>query len=208
MIKRNKRLVMIGAGGHAKVCYDIAQKMNKWNEIIILDDNPENDYFEISGSISELENYIDDSDFFAAIGDNDIRESITNNLLNLKVNIISLIHPQAVITQNIEVGKGTVVMAGVVINSGTRIGEGCIINTSSSIDHDSIIDNFVHVSPGTILSGTVTIGKNTWVGAGTVVSNNINIGSYIVIGAGTVVVNNLKERGTYYGVPARMKVDE
>lgn len=208
MIKPHKRLVMIGAGGHAKVCYDIAQKMNKWNEIIILDDNLENDYFEISDSISEFGNYIDNSDFFVAIGDNDIRESITDNLLILKASITSLIHPKAVITSNIEVGKGTVVMAGVVINSGARIGEGCIINTSSSIDHDSIIDDFVHVSPGTILSGTVIIGKNTWIGAGTVVSNNISIESYIVVGAGAVVVNNLKERGTYYGVPARMKVDE
>lgn len=208
MTNPNKNLVMIGAGGHAKVCYDIAQLMNKWDEIIVLDDNPINEYFEITSPIKDAKNFIEDSDFFVALGDNDTRGIITNNLLSLKANVISLIHPQAVIASDVKIGKGSTIMAGVVINSATKIGSGCIINTSSSIDHDNNIDDFVHISPGAILSGTVTIGTNTWIGTGTVVSNNISIGANITIGAGTVIVNNIKNIGTYYGVPARVKVDE
>lgn len=40
MNKPKEQLVIIGAGGHAKVCYDIAKLMNQWNKIILLDDNP------------------------------------------------------------------------------------------------------------------------------------------------------------------------
>lgn len=204
MIKRNKRLVMIGAGGHAKVCYDIAQLLDKWNKIIVLDDNSVNNYFEISGPINDAKKFVGDSDFFVGIGSNDTRESITKDLLSLKANIVSLIHPEAVVASGVKIDKGSVIMAGVVVNSATKIGNGCIVNTSSSIDHDNNIDNFVHISPGAILSGTVTIGSNTWIGAGAVVLNNISIGADIIIGAGAVVVNNIKDKGTYFGVPARM----
>lgn len=204
MIKSNRRLVMIGAGGHAKVCYDIAQKMNKWDEIIILDDNLENDYFEITGSISKFEDYLGTSDFFVAIGDNETREEITSELINKNGTIATLIHLQATIASSVEIGVGTVVMAGVVINSATKIGDGCIINTSSSIDHDNIIGDFVHISPGVHSAGSVTIGTGTWIGIGSNLSNNKEIGSNIIVGAGSTVIKNIQKEGTYIGVPARM----
>lgn len=208
MTKSKEQLVIIGAGGHAKVCYDIAQLMKKWEKIVILDDNPKNNYFKIAGSISDADQYINNSDFFVAIGDNKTREVITTKLLDLKATLITLIHPQTVIASDVTIGEGTVVMAGVVINIATVIGKGCIINTSSTLDHDNSVDDFVHISPGTVLSGTVKINKNTWIGAGVVVSNNITIESNIIIGAGAVIVKNIEEMGTYYGVPARMKNNE
>lgn len=207
MIKRNKRLVMIGAGGHAKVCYDIAQLMNKWDKIVILDGNPINDYFEISGSISEFGNYIDDSDFFVAIGDNEIREELTNELLDNQATIVTLIHPQAIVAENVKIEKGSVIMAGVVINSATEIGKGCIINTSSSVDHDNAIGDFVHISPGAHLAGAVTIGKMCWIGSGVTIINNVYINCKNVIGAGAVVIKKIKEQGVYVGIPAK-KLEE
>lgn len=200
MNKPKEQLVIIGAGGHAKVCYDIAKLMEQWNKIIILDDHPKNDYFEILGPISDSYKYINNSDFFAAIGDNKARKKITNKLLNLNASFATLIHPEAVIASDVKIGIGTVVMGGVVINSATKIGQGCIINTLSSIDHDNIIGSFVHISPGVNLAGTVSIGNSTWIGIGTIVINNIKIGSEIVIGAGSLVRNDLLIEQTYFGI--------
>lgn len=45
-----------------------------------------------------------------------------------------LVHPSAVVAEDIQLGTGTVVAAGAVINPGARIGKGCIINTCSSVD--------------------------------------------------------------------------
>jgi acetyltransferase-like isoleucine patch superfamily enzyme len=97
-------------------------------------------------------------------------------------------------------------MAGVVINSSTKIGKGCIINTSSSLEHDNVIEDYVHISPGVRLAGTVRIGKGSWLGIGSVVSNNVNICSGCKVGAGAVVVKDITEPGTYVGVPVR-KID-
>jgi len=208
MDKLNKKLVLIGAGGHAKVCFNIAQKMNQWDEIIVLDDNPNNNYFEISGSLKEVSKYTKDSDFFVAIGDNENRMSITRKLNELNASIIKLIHPKATIASNVTIEEGSVIMAGVVINSATNIEKGCIINTASSVDHDNKIGKFVHVSPGTHLAGSVTIGNNTWIGIGSNIINDIQIGSNIIIGAGSIVINDIEKTGTYIGTPARKKLNE
>ena len=95
-------------------------------------------------------------------------------------------------------------MAGAVINAGTKIGKHCIINTSSSVDHDNILEDYVHISPGAHLAGTVTIKEGTWVCAGATVINNILVEENNIIGSGSVVIKNIEEKdSTYVGVPAR-----
>lgn len=94
-------------------------------------------------------------------------------------------------------------MAGVVINNAAKIGNGVIVNTCSSVDHDCKISDFVHISVGAHLAGTVTVGNRTMIGAGTTVINNITIGEDVAVGAGAVVIREIEEKGTYVGVPAR-----
>ena len=89
------------------------------------------------------------------------------------------------------------------VNPGAVIGEHCIVNTGSIVEHDNQIENYVHISVGAKLAGTVTIGENTWVGIGAVVINNLTVCGDCMIGAGAVVVRNITESGTYVGVPAR-----
>ena len=201
-----EKLIIIGASGHGKVVADIAIKMDKWQSIRFLDDDESiktSMGLDVIGKTTDAFTYKEEADFFVAIGNNATREKIEEKLLEDSFNIVSLVHPSAVIGTDVEIGVGTVVMAGVVINSSTRIGQGCIINTSSSVDHDNFIENYVHISPGANLAGTVKIGKSTWLGIGSVVSNNVNICSGCKVGAGAVVVKHITEPGTYVGVPVR-----
>lgn len=142
-------------------------------------------------------------DFVVAIGNADIRQKLTNQLEQLGRNLVTLVHPNAVIGEQVEIGRGTVIMAGAVVNPFAHIGNGCIINTCASVDHDCIIRDFAHISVGTHVAGTCEIGERTWIGAGATVSNNISICSDCVIGAGAVVIRNIEKSGTYVGVPAR-----
>ena len=66
-----------------------------------------------------------------------------------------------------------------------------------------MIEDYVHVSVGSHVAGTVHIGEGTWVGAGAVISNNVEICADCMIGAGAVVVKDITEPGTYVGVPAK-----
>jgi len=203
------KLIIIGASGHGKVVADIAIKMNKWQSIAFLDDDESiktSMGLQVIGKTADAFTYKDEADFFVAIGNNATREKVQQKLIKEELNVICLIHPSAVIGTDVEIGIGTAIMAGVVVNSSSRIGKGCILNTSSSLDHDNIIGDYVHISPGVMAAGSVTVGKSTWLGIGTVVSNNVNICSDCKVGAGAVVVKDITEHGTYVGVPVR-KID-
>jgi len=203
-----KRLIIIGAGGHGKVCADVAIKMNRWKEILFLDDNPELNVsmgIPVVGDTTSFQQYIYDSDIFVAIGCNKIRKHVLENVLNAGASIPVLIHPSAILGHDVQIGTGSVLMANVVINPCSSIGVGCIINTGATIDHDCRLGDFVHISPGSSIAGSVTIGDKAWLGIGAVVSNNLTISAECTIGAGAVVVYSINDKGTYVGVPAQMK---
>lgn len=200
-----KDVVIIGAGGHAKVIADIVVSTGD-NLVGFLDDNEElqgkevYEGYKVMGRISGSSRY-SDKYFVVAVGDNHTRSKIVEGRDDLKW--YTAIHPNAVISRTVKIGEGTVVMAGAIINPDTIIGKHCIINTACSIDHDNKIGDFVHVSPGVNLAGTVSVGDMSWICAGATVINNINIAEDVVVGAGAVVVDNLKKAGVYLGIPAK-----
>ncbi len=200
------KLIIIGASGHGKVVADIAIKMNKWQSIEFLDDDQTiktSMGLEVIGKTADAFTYKDEADFFIAIGNNAVREKVQEKLIKEGLNVVSLVHPSAAIGTDVEIGIGTAIMGGVVINSSSKIGHGCIINTSSGLDHDNVMDDYVHISPGVNMAGTVKVGKGSWIGIGSVVSNNVNICSGCIVGSGAVVVKDITEPGTYVGVPVR-----
>lgn len=201
-----KKLLIIGAGGHGKVVADIAMKLEKWQSTAFLDNDETIQScmgLDVIGNTDDAIKFKEEADFFVAIGNNATREKVQEDLLEKDLSIVTLMHPQAVLGSDVEVGLGTVVMAGVVINSSTTIGRGCIINTSSSLDHDNQIEDYVHISPGTRVAGTVSVGKRSWLGIGSVVSNNVTISKNCTIGAGSLVLEDITVPGTYVGVPVR-----
>lgn len=204
----SKTLIIIGASGHGKVVADIAEKMKQHKKIRFLDDDltkKECCGYPIIGNSSDIDKYIDDAEFIVAVGNATIRKRIIEQLIEKKAVVPVLVHPNACLAQNVNLGVGTVVMAGAVINSDVMIGKGCIINTCASVDHDCQLEDYVHIAVGAHLAGNVKVGEFTWMGAGAIVSNNIRVCEKCMIGAGTVVVKDIIDSGTYIGVPAQKR---
>ncbi len=199
------RLFIVGCSGHGKVIADIALKQNKYEELLFLDDNPKSSScmgISVAGS-STYEDIAPEDEVIVAIGNSNIRQRLQGQYTERGLKIATLIHPDAVIGTQVEIGEGTVIMAGTVINPDAVIGKGVIINTGATVDHDDVICDYAHISVGAHLAGTVFVGKHTWIGVGAVVNNNISICSDVTIGAGAVVVKNIDKFGTYVGIPAR-----
>lgn len=202
----DKNVIIIGAGGHGKVVADTVLASGD-NIVGFLDDDPNIGEsfigFSLLGSIDDFRNYLDCS-FVIAIGNADVREKIANQLQGVRW--YTAIHPTAVISElDVSIGEGTVIMANAVVNAGAVIGKHCILNTGSIVEHDNQLDDFVHVSVGARLAGTVYVGKKTWIGIGASIRNNLSVCADCMIGAGAVVVKNIEEAGTYVGVPAERK---
>ena len=200
----SKSVIVIGASGHGKVVADIIRCAG--DEVAgFLDDNKKslNNFigYPVLGSVTEYEKFLE-SYFVVAIGNAEIRQKIADRLQGVKW--YTAIHPSAVISQiDVEIGEGTVVMANAVVNSGVSIGKHCIINSGAVVEHDNIIEDFVHISVGVKLAGTVHIGKRSWIGIGAVISNNISVCQDCMIGAGGVVVKDISESGIFVGVPVK-----
>jgi sugar O-acyltransferase (sialic acid O-acetyltransferase NeuD family) len=200
-----KKLLIIGAGGHGKVAYDIAQLSGEWESIDFLEDQYPSQIEDVTviDKVSQFRKYIDRYAFFVAIGNNKARKSIQNEIMKSEGKITTLIHPSVIVSNNVSIGIGVLIAAGAVINPNSKIHDGVIINTSSSIDHDTTIKEYAHISPGVHMGGSVFISSGVWIGVGSTVINNVTITRNTIIGAGSVVIDNVLEEGMYVGVPAR-----
>ena len=197
------KLTIIGASGHGKVAADIA-KLCGYDELEFLDDDPSVRTcagIPVTGPSADA--YGKENELFVAVGNAAVRQRLME--AGRRKNVSTLIHPNAVIAENSQIGEGSVVMAGAVVNPCAVIGRGVILNTCSSVDHDCRIHDYVHVAVGAHVCGNVEIGKGTWIGAGSTVINNVRICGGCMIGAGAVVIKDIDEPGLYLGVPARKK---
>ena len=125
-------------------------------------------------------------------------------------NLLSIIHPRAIIASDTVVGEGVVVLAGAVIDPGCRIGKYTIINNGVIVSHECIIGEGTHICPGVSIGGATTIGRGCWLGIGSTIIDKINIGDNVFVGAGSVVTKNLPSGYMVYGNPAKIirKIDK
>ena len=116
----------------------------------------------------------------------------------------SVVHPSAVISPSASLGEGAQILAGAVVQPDAVLEENVIVNTNASVDHDARVGRHSHVVPGACLGGGVRVGERTHIGAGVTVIQYRTLGAGVLVGAGAVVVSDLSDGVTAYGVPARV----
>lgn len=186
-------LYIYGNGGHAKVVANIA-RANGYDNLIFLDDN----------SDMKFNSNLPKHPIIIAIGNALIRQKLQNLVLSSGFELITLIHPTAVIGSDVTIGNGSVVMPGAIINAKSTIGNGVIINSGAIIEHECTIGDFAHICPGVAIAGGSLVGERSWIGIGSSVIQNITIKPDITIGAGSVVVKDILEGSLAYGNPCRV----
>src|ERR1035437_8214839 len=122
-------MILLGASGHGKVIADIL-KLSGEREIIFWDDDPA---AAVPGYIVCSPQKYTEDEVILSIGNNATRKKIADAS---SYTYGKAIHPTAILSTDVFISLGTVVMAASVINPGSRIGKHCIINTAAVIDHD------------------------------------------------------------------------
>jgi acetyltransferase EpsM len=208
----SSRVLIVGAGGHAQVVADILRRMHEHTGAVepigYLDDNPSLAGQEflglpVLGTMGDISKLAHNA-VVVAVGDNDIRRRLFDQLRQAGERFVTACHPQAVIAPDVTVGAGTMVCAGVVINPRTVVGSNVILNTSCSIDHHNRIGDHVHIAPGVRLGGQVVVGEGALVGIGAMVAPRLRIGDWSVVGAGSVVTHDVPDGIKVAGNPARV----
>lgn len=207
-------LLILGAGGHAKVVAETALASGAASSLAFLDDRKSTDElptllgWPVIGQLTHALNPAVQNHFNAAIvaiGHGETRLHWLELLHEAGFELPLLIHPSAWVSPSAQIGPGSAVLAQAAVQSQTRIGRGAILNTACSVDHDGDLAEGVHICPGAHLAGHVHIGARSWIGIGASVIQQITIGADVTVGAGAVVVDNLPDGITAMGIPARAR---
>lgn len=212
--KRLRRVIGLGAGGHAKVVLEILQLDRRLVVVGLLDANDALVGHRVLGvpvlgndTLLPILAKEGVTHFFVGVGtvgNVEPRRRLYEGALSLGLEPASAIHPRATISPSARLGTGATVMAGAVINAEARLGVNVIVNTGAIIEHDCRVGDHVHVASGARLTGGVQVEPGAFIGAGAIVRQGIKIAAGAIIGAGAVVVKDVEPWTVVAGVPARV----
>ncbi|MGB5418596.1 acetyltransferase [Algibacter sp.] len=212
MKKTNPKILVFGTGGHAKSVIRIIEAEGKWDIFgLLADPGLQKEDIDILGykivgyrnDISHLQEAKIMS-CFVAIGDNQLRAKITEDLISKGFKIATIAHPAANVMNNSPIGHGTMIHAQAVIGADSKIGKGTIISALTCIGHDSNIGDYCHITPGVLLGGNVTIGDFSFLGLGSAVLPGVKIGKNVQVAANSVVNKDQEDNVIVAGNPARV----
>jgi len=205
-------LVLLGAGGHAKVLLSLVRAaghavlgvcdpalaregVSSWRGVAVLGgdealDRCSPDQVDLVNGIGQL------------VG-GAAREKVFEAQVSRGFRFPALVHPSAWVDSSAVLDAGVQVMAGAVVQADARIGDNSIVNTGARVDHDCVIGPHVHLAPGATLCGTVHVGARGFVGAGATIIQGIRIGDGAVVGAGSAVVRDVSSGQRWLGNPAQ-----
>jgi UDP-perosamine 4-acetyltransferase len=207
MLAANRYVMLLGAGGHAKVLLDavlragigvqgvvdpvLAGKNTAWRGIPVIGND--DDLLKFDPDQVILVNGI------GSLPNNSLRQRLFSRFTEAGFQFMNVIHPFALIGSGVELGVGVQIMAGAIVQADTVIGNNSIINTGALVDHDCVIGRDVHLAPGVVVSGGVTIGEGAHIGTGASIIQGVSVGAGVIIGAGAVVVKDVPERHKLLG---------
>ncbi len=205
------KVIIIGAGGQARVVYEILS-LDRRVEIVAFIDSVFHGADEkimglpVLGDHSVISRLMKNGvkGAIIAIGDNKIRAERFTECSELGLELINAIAPTAHIAHSARIGKGVVIGTGATITTGAHVGNNVIINTGAIVEHEDNIEDHVHIGPGTVLAGRVTVKKRAFIGIGSVVKEYITIGENVTVGAGSVVLEDVPDNVVVAGSPARL----
>jgi len=211
------RVVLLGAGGHARVVLDALQRAGESSVVGCLDPDPALrdraiGSTRVIGDDSMLPRLRDQgvSHAIVAVGSvdargNDLRKRLYSLVHANTFAALTVVHPTAVIADSARVAAGTVVLATAVVNAYATVGENVIINTAAVIEHDCAVGDHCHIAPQACLGGGVVMGEGAFIGLGARVLPGVRIGPGAVVAAGAVVLHDVTGGETVMGIPARSR---
>ena len=208
-------IVIVGAGGHAKVVADIILLEGRFELAGATDASPRGKAaracgLRVLGTDAVLKKLFSRGIRHATVGLGSIKDTGPRRRLREKLTALGfilppLVHPSAVVARSVRLWPGAQVMAGVLINPGAVLGSNCVLNTGAVVEHDTTIGRDAFIGPGARIGGAVHVGEGAFIGIGAVLIQGVRVGARAVVGAGAVVLRDVPAGRTACGVPAAMK---
>ncbi|MDO4264349.1 MAG: acetyltransferase [Deinococcus sp.] len=183
-------LVIVGPGGLGRELHQLVRDINRsaggaepWDMVGWLDGNAATHGTQVHGLpvLGDLDWLGDHPDTYVVVGIGapPTRRKVVEKIRALgHTRFATLIHPTAVIGDEVEIGEGTVICANVTTTNDYKIGRHVLINIMATVAHDDVLHDFVTIAPSAVISGNVTIGEGTDLGTNATVNQGLEIGAW------------------------------
>lgn len=210
-----KRVVIVGAGGFGR---EVLWLIRECNEVALektgqplyqiegfVDANQKEEQICDVPFLGSYDWFLTNQDAYAvcAIGSPRTRQLVIQQLTNLGVSYVSIVHPSVRMSQYVEIGEGSILCAGAILTTQIKVGSHVHINLNTTIGHDVTIGDFSTIAPGVNVSGNVSIGQGCDLGTNSSIIQGIKVGMGVILGAGAVVNKDLEENTVAVGIPAK-----
>ena len=213
MTKKNKKLVIVGAGEFAEIAY----------EYFTFDSS-----YEVCAFAVERK-YLDKRELFAkpVVAFEDILVLYPPNIYEVFVALYygklnrnrtrlfclckqkgyrcaSYISSRAFVWHNVKIGENTFIFEDNTLQYHVNIGNNVVLWSGNHIGHRTVIEDNCWLTSHDVVSGFCHIGKYSFIGVNATIGDDIILGEDSVIGAGAVVIKSLPNKGgVYVGNPVR-----
>jgi len=193
-------IVIIGAGGGAKMCIDSLADSIDYQVVALIDDKVEIGTFVLGvpvigklTCIKELvaKNYVHFVIAFGVLDKRKNRYELYTDLKKIGCKFPNIIHPRAIVEKSVVLGDGNVVLAGANIGSCVNLGNLNYLNNNSLISHDCILEENIHIAPGAVLASSIKVESHVLIGMNTTIYYGLTIGESSTILNGLTINNNI-----------------
>lgn len=203
-----QKLIIVGGGGHARSILSIAKQNKLFSKLIGYTDlNKGNLPIKYLGSDETIiKKYkANEITLLMGIGINlKLRQKIIRKFQ--KYNFLKLIDKNSIISDNCNIGEGSVIFPNATIGPNVKIGRFCVIHNSVVIEHDVSVKDNSYIGPGAVVCGNVKISKNVLLGANSTMIQDTFIEQNCILGAGSVLIKSFKNKDkSLIGAPAKIK---
>ncbi len=201
-----KRVLIYGAGGHAKTVISLLRLLDMDIAGIIDDGVP-------AGTTVSGVRILGDAEMLpelrargialavnavGGIGNYMIRWKIFELLQQYDFEFPTIIHPSAFVEDTVSLADGVQVLAQSYISSESSVGFGTLINAGVIISHDGRIGKCVNLSPGAMLAGAVSVDDFAQIGMGATINLGVKVGTRARIGNSAVVKGDVPDDGRVF----------
>lgn len=161
--------------------------------------------YEIKGTYDDfLDRKSPGSKVVVAVGDNKIRSTWLNKLRAAGYATISLIHPSAYISCSAQIGSGVYIHAHSFVWTKSRIADNVIISPHALVAHHTQIGEGSLISANAVVGSYVTLEDQVLMGINSgVISGKITLGAHSTIGANAMVIRNVDQDSVVVGTPGK-----
>jgi len=132
-----------------------------------------------------------DAGYVLTLADNNRRREIFKAITTAGNDVMTVVHPQAILAPSATLGQGTLMAPLSVVYTLSKVGNGVHMSFASHAGHDVVIGDFSFIGPGSKLFGEVEVGSGVVIGANVVVFPQVKIGNNAQISAGTIVTRDV-----------------